>query len=80
MADPLSLSASIIAVLTLSGTVLEYLFEIKDAPLDRARLRDDLSSAHIALSMINERLKQAERDSSILSSVQLLSSQDTPII
>lgn len=79
MADPLSITASILAVLQLSSEVLRYLHEVKDAPQERVRLRDDLSSACLALSMLKERLEETEKDMSSLSSVQLLGGQDGPI-
>lgn len=79
MADPLSITASIIAILDLSSGVLKYLHEVKDAPKERVRLRDDLSSAYLALSMLKERLEETEKDTSSLSSIQLLGGQDGPI-
>ena len=34
--DPLSVTASIIAILQLTSKVIEYLNDVKDAPKDRA--------------------------------------------
>ena len=79
MADPLSITASIIAVLQLSSKVLKYLHEVKDAPQERVRLRDDLSSACLALFMLKERLEETEKGISSLPSVQSLGGQDGPI-
>ena len=78
MADPLSITAGIIDILQLSGDVLRYLYEIKNAPQERDRLRDDLSSACLALSMLKERLAETEKDLSSLSSIQLHGAQDRP--
>jgi hypothetical protein len=44
MADPLSISASIIAILQLTGTVVQYISDVKSAPQDRQRILDELVS------------------------------------
>ncbi|KAI9767661.1 MAG: hypothetical protein M1840_005532 [Geoglossum simile] len=44
MADPLSISASIIALLQLSATVIKYLSDVKDAPDDIKKLRAEVIS------------------------------------
>jgi hypothetical protein len=52
--DPLSVTASIIAVLQLSGTVLKYLVDVKDASADRKSLIREISSTRGILSDLNE--------------------------
>ncbi|KAL8831035.1 MAG: hypothetical protein Q9191_001102 [Dirinaria sp. TL-2023a] len=79
MADPLSITASIIAVVTLGSTVLNYLREVKDEPQERVRLRNDLRSAWLALSVLKERLKESDKDPSSLSSIHLLGGENGPI-
>jgi hypothetical protein len=44
MTDPLSISASVITLLQLSGTVIEYLNGLKGASEDRRRLLDEVTS------------------------------------
>ncbi|KAF1808264.1 hypothetical protein P152DRAFT_405828 [Eremomyces bilateralis CBS 781.70] len=41
--DPLSITASIIAILQLTSKVIEYLGDVKDAPKERARLVTEAS-------------------------------------
>jgi hypothetical protein len=43
--DPLSISASIVAVLQLSETVVQYLNNVKNAHKDRQKILDEVSSA-----------------------------------
>lgn len=62
MADPLGISISIIAVLQLTSTVVQYMNDVKDATQERLRLRDEISSASWTLYMLRERLDQAGLD------------------
>ena len=59
MADPLSITASIIAVLQLSSTVLKYLVDVKDASADRKSLIYEISSTRGILSTLNETVDDA---------------------
>ena len=70
MADPLGISASIIAVLQLTTTVIQYINDVKEAPQERLRLRDEISSASWTLHMLRERLDQPNSDPTWLSSFQ----------
>lgn len=79
MADPLSISASIIAVLQLAGTVIQYINDVKEAPRERLNLRDEISSASWTLHMLGERLGQADPDPIWFSSIQSLEGPAGPI-
>lgn len=59
MADPLSVTTSIIAVLQLSSTVLRYLVDAKDASADRKSLIREISSTSGILSTLNETVDDA---------------------
>ncbi|OBT86395.1 hypothetical protein VE02_05285 [Pseudogymnoascus sp. 03VT05] len=59
MADPLSATASIIAVLQLSSTVLRYLVDVKEASADRKSLIHEISSTRGILSTLNETVVDA---------------------
>jgi hypothetical protein len=59
MADPLSVTASIIAVLQLSSTVLRYLVDVKDTSADRKSLICEISSTRGILSTLNETVDDA---------------------
>jgi hypothetical protein len=60
MADPLSISASIIAVLQLSGTVIEYLNDVKGASEDRYRLLNEVTSISGLLYFLKDRATQSQ--------------------
>jgi hypothetical protein len=60
MADPLSTTASIIALLDLSGKVLKYLRNVKDSPKDCNRLIVEISSTRGILDTLSETVKDAE--------------------
>jgi hypothetical protein len=59
MTDPLSVTASIIAVLQLSSTVLRYLVNVKNASADRKSLIREISSTHGILSTLNKTVDDA---------------------
>jgi hypothetical protein len=60
MADPLSISASIIAVLQLSGTIIEYLNDVKGASEDRYRLLNEVASISGLLYFLKDRATQSQ--------------------
>lgn len=79
MADPLGISASIITVLQLTTTVIQYINDVKEASQERLRLRDEISSASWTLHMLRERLDQPNSDPTWLSSLQSLDGPNGPI-
>lgn len=62
MSDPLSITASVITVLQLSATAIDYLRGIKDGVSDRVKLRDELRSTTYILEMLRDRIEDAEDD------------------
>jgi hypothetical protein len=60
MADPLSTSASIIAVLQLSGTIIQYLNDVKGASEDRYRLLNEVASISGLLYFLKDRATQSQ--------------------
>ena len=56
--DPLSVTASIIAILQLSSKVLGYLNDIKDAPKDCRRFTIDASNIYSLLTSLRFRLEE----------------------
>ncbi|KAI9689885.1 MAG: hypothetical protein M1822_009767 [Bathelium mastoideum] len=61
--DPLSLTASIIALIQLTGTVVEYLNDVKDASKDRARCAIETSNVYNLLVNLKYRLEVSPHDS-----------------
>ncbi|KIW12585.1 hypothetical protein PV08_09863 [Exophiala spinifera] len=58
--DPLSLTTSILSILCLSVTVVQYINDVKDSQKDRIRLRDEITSASGPLYMLCDRIKQEQ--------------------
>jgi hypothetical protein len=73
MADPLSITASIIAVVQVSAIVLKSLGDLKDTPRDLRRLRTEIDNLQSILLPALERLKRAKEEK--LTIEQLLSAQ-----
>lgn len=58
--DALSISASIISVLQLTGTVVQYLTNVKDSSKDRERLRLELCGVDSILCTLKSKATQAQ--------------------
>ena len=58
--DPLSITASIIALLQLTRSVLDYLKDFKDASEDRFRLMGELSGLKCLLSLLETRVNESK--------------------
>src|ERR1700722_17660266 len=79
MADPLSMSGSIIAILQLTSTVVQYLNDVNDASEERLRIRDEISSASFLLYMLKDRAEQSYSGQAWLSTVRSLSVPKGPL-
>ena len=79
MAEPVSIGASIIAVLQLTATVYKYVNCVRDSSQERTRLRDGIASACTPLYMLRDRLDEAGQDASLLSSVRSLGGRNGPL-
>lgn len=60
--DPLSVTASIIAVLQLTSTVINYLINAKDASKDQARCATEASNIYHLLTNLKYRLEEAKSE------------------
>jgi lipoate-protein ligase A len=58
--DPLSLTANIVAVLSLAVAVVEYIKDVNDAPLERIRLCGEINSASEPLKMLRKRIEEEQ--------------------
>ena len=79
MADPLSISASITALLQLTSTVMQYINYVKDASKERLRIRDEISSTSFLLYMLNDHVQQAQSGEPWLSTVRSLNMPKGPL-
>ena len=77
--DPLSVSASIIALLQLSSTVIGYLSDVKDGPRELQRLRLEVCSILPILSILQDEAEQANNGSGWSSTLLSLDAPNGPI-
>lgn len=77
--DPLSITASIIAVLQVSATVLGYLNDVKDASKDRARCAVEASDLHSLLVNLRFRLEEEDCHQPWYTSIQALGIRNGPL-
>jgi hypothetical protein len=79
MGDPLSVTASIIAILQLTGTVVKYLSDVKDASGDRNRILVEIGSVNGFLFSLKDLVGRAESDESWLATVRSLGVPNGPL-
>src|ERR1700737_4234941 len=60
MADPLSISASIIDVIQLTGTVLEFINDVMGASEGRRRILEEVLITHSLLYRLVDQVKEVE--------------------
>jgi hypothetical protein len=77
--DPLSMTASIIALLQLTGSALSYINSIKDAPKDRASLAIELSNLNTLLTQLRYRIDDANPEDAWFAATRALASGDGPL-
>ena len=77
--DPLSVTASIIAVLQLSAKVLGYLNDVKDASKDRAKCAVEAANLHSLLINLRFRLEEARADAPWFTAVRALGIENGPL-
>jgi hypothetical protein len=77
--DPLSIAASIIAILQLSNKVLSYLIDINDASKDRATCAIEASNVHSLLTNLRYRLEDADAQAPWFTAVRGLAVEDGPL-
>jgi hypothetical protein len=77
--DPLSVTASIIAILQLSGKVLMYLNDVKDASKDRARCAIEVSNLHSLLFNLRFHLEEGVLGQSWYTAVRALAIENGPL-
>jgi hypothetical protein len=77
--DPLSATASVIAILQLSAKVLSYLNEVKDASKDRAQCAIEASNLHSLLVNLRFRLEEGGASQPWYTAVRALAVQRGPL-
>jgi len=76
--DPLSATASIIAILQLSAAVLSYLNDVKDASRGRAQCAIEASNLHNLLTNLRFRLEEGHGRQPWFHAVQALAIENGP--
>lgn len=79
MGDPLSITASIIAVLQLTGVVVKYLNDINDGSKDRHSILVEISSINGLLFSLKDLACRAESGETWLATVRLLNVSGGPL-
>ena len=77
--DPISLTASLAALVQLSTQAAQLLKAIKNGSDDRVKLRDEIRSTICLLQMLQDRVDDAELVEKDLASIGLLNSSGGPI-
>jgi hypothetical protein len=78
--DPLSLTASIIAILQLTSTVINYLNDVKNASKDQARCATEASNVYCLLTNLKYRLEEEKSENaSWHTAVRLLNVTNGPL-
>jgi hypothetical protein len=79
MSDPLSVSVSIIAILQLTGTIIDYLKDVHDAPQDRINFLVEISGLDGLLDALQKRVQEAKSGDPWLTELQALGVQNGPL-
>jgi hypothetical protein len=77
--DPLSVTASIIAILQLSWKVLAYLTEVKDAPKDRTQCAVEISNLCSLLSKLRDHVENGDPTQLWYTAVQDFAVKNRPL-
>jgi len=77
--DPLSLTASIIAVLQLTSTLTSYINDVKNATTERAQVAVEASSLYNLLTTLRFRVEGARSDDPWFNQVKLLGIKNGPL-
>ena len=76
--DPLSITASIVAVLQLTSTLIEYTSSVKDASKDRAQCANEALNLYNLLFRLRSRLEEANSNERWYAAVRDLAVKDGP--
>jgi hypothetical protein len=77
--DPLSATASIIAILQLSSKVVAYLTEVRDASKERKKCAVETSTLHSLLLNLRFRLEEGSADRLWYTAVRALAVENGPL-
>jgi hypothetical protein len=78
--DPLSVTASIIAILQVTAALVSYANDVKDAPKDRARFAMEASSLSSLLLNLRYQIEDEQSNEAWFKEVALLAVSDGPLV
>jgi hypothetical protein len=79
MADPLSTTASIIAIVQLSSAVVEYINGVRGATKERKRLRDEVRACEFILQQLKDDADDTEEGEAWSETIKALEGTDAPL-
>jgi hypothetical protein len=79
MADPLSTTASIIAIVQLSSAVVEYINRARGATKERKRLRDEVRACEFILQQLKDEANDTEEGIAWSETIKALEGSDAPL-
>ena len=77
--DPISITTSLVALMSLTKNVAQYLKEIKSGSDDRVRLREEIRSTMCLIEMLQDRVDDADSLSKDLASIRSLEFPGGPL-
>ncbi len=77
--DPLSISASIITILQLTGKVVQYLNNVKGGDDDRKRILDELTYTHVLLFQLKDLADREHGRDTVLVTMESLALPKGPL-
>jgi len=77
--DPLSVSASVVALIQLTGTLISYLNDVKEASKDRAKLAVEASNLYSSLISLRFRVEDSNIDDPWFVGIRSLGAENGPL-
>ena len=77
--DPLSITASVIAILQLTGEVIKYLSDVADAPKECQQCTIEASNLHNLLINLRYRLEQGQTGDPWFTAIRTLNVENGPL-
>ena len=78
MGDPLSIAASIVAVIQMTGTVLQYVIDAKGASDDRQKILCEIASTQSFLVLLKNKADEPQWDNTLFETMKALNAPRGP--
>ena len=80
MTDPFSISVGILTFLGTAKKVIGYIDDLKDATVERLKIRNEISSAEVLLGALKDRIDQVQTGSVELPNLRSLATTKGPLV